>query len=154
MNYGSTRQVIGEAHHQLDDIAKEKNGRDSLALAVYTPGGVTAQWVGKWRLTATPVDRMQELVGAMQAGEYPRGFFHKMRDRYGFGNASQAAAPHAIDMNKLLQAEYMQTRDPTPSPEEAERAIERLLAVCQPEKTEPINLDGGFIARFLTREED
>ncbi len=147
------RQVIREAHHQLDDIAKEKNGRDSLALAVYTPGGVTAQWVGKWDLSPTPVERMQELVGAMQQAEYPRGFFHKMRDRYGLGNASQAV-PDAVDMKKLLQAEYMQTRDPAPPPDEAERAIERLLAVCQPEEGGPINIDGGFIARFLTREED
>lgn len=159
------RSVIHEAHHHLDDIAKNANGRDSLALAVYKPGGVTAQWVSAWQASPSPVDRMQEMIGAMAGGSeaYPRGFFHKLRDRYGLTEASTSTAPGALDTQKLLVAEYMQSRDRTPTCGEAEQAIERLEVVCRPLKrdahkqtrpAEQLRLDGGFIARFLTQEED
>ena len=42
-------QVIGEAHRLLDDVAKERNGRDSLAAAVVKPGGLYCEWVTTWR---------------------------------------------------------------------------------------------------------
>lgn len=42
------RQVLGEAHHLLDKVAKEENGRDSIAVALWKPSGVTAQWVTTW----------------------------------------------------------------------------------------------------------
>jgi len=159
------RSVIREAHHQLDTVAKEGNGRDSLALAVFKPAGVTAQWVSAWQESPSPVDRMQELIGVMAADEkaYPRGFFHKLRDRYGLSDTPHAAAPGGLDTQKLLVAEYLQTRDPAPRREDAERAIERLETVCRPLKrdasrathpAEHLQLDGGFIARFLTQEDD
>lgn len=156
------RHVIHEAHHQLDDIAKAKNGRDSLALAVYKPGGVTAQWVSAWP-PPSPVERMLELVGAMNNEEYPRGFFHKLRDRYGFfDQESIAGNTDTLDVNKLLVAEYMRSRERDISRAEAEKAVERLEAVCQPHFREDgalkpsrhLKLHGGFIARFLTQEED
>jgi len=43
------RLAIRKAHHFLDDVAKEQNGRDSIALAVMKPGGVVAQWVSCWQ---------------------------------------------------------------------------------------------------------
>ena len=41
-------QVLGEAHRLLDDIAKERNGRDSLAVAVLKPGGPYCEWATSW----------------------------------------------------------------------------------------------------------
>ena len=40
--------VLAEAHRLLDDIAKEANGRDSLAVGVLKPGGLNCQWVTTW----------------------------------------------------------------------------------------------------------
>ena len=40
--------VLGEAHRLLDAVAKDANGRDSLAAAVYKPGGLHCQWVTTW----------------------------------------------------------------------------------------------------------
>ncbi len=159
------RNVIREAHHQLDNIAKEQNGRDSLVLAVYKPGGVTTQWVSAWQDKPTPVDRMEELIGAMATDNeaYPRGFFHKLRDRYGLTNEKQSAAPGELNTHKLMLAEYLQSRDRDTSIEDAEKAIERLESACRPLKRdafghatphERLQLDAGFIARFLTQEED
>ena len=160
------RNVLNEAHHQLECIAKDGNGRDSLAIALYKPGGVVAQWVSVWEdsnKNLFPVSNLQALIATMLSSneEYPRGFFHKLRDRYGLFTQSSSASQ--IDLKKLLVSEYLQSRDRNSSPQQAETAITRLLAACQPlyknengnpETTGQLQLDGGFIARFLSQEED
>ena len=40
--------VVAEAHRLLDDVAKDANGRDSLAAGVLKPGGLNCQWVTTW----------------------------------------------------------------------------------------------------------
>ena len=40
--------VLVEAHRLLDDVAKDGNGRDSLAAAVLKPGGPYCQWATTW----------------------------------------------------------------------------------------------------------
>ena len=47
------RSVLSEATRLLDDEAKDGNDRDSLAVGVYKPGGLTSQWVTKWNKTQT-----------------------------------------------------------------------------------------------------
>ena len=40
--------VLDDAHALLDDIAKEKTGRDALAIRVWKPGGLHLQWAQPW----------------------------------------------------------------------------------------------------------
>ncbi len=40
--------ALAEAHRLLEDVAKEANGRDSLAAGVLKPGGLNCQWVTAW----------------------------------------------------------------------------------------------------------
>ncbi len=40
--------VLGEAHRLLDNVAKDRNGRDSLAAAVLKPGGLYCEWSTTW----------------------------------------------------------------------------------------------------------
>ena len=40
--------VIAEAHRLLDDVAKDGNGRDSLAAAVLKPSGLYCEWTTTW----------------------------------------------------------------------------------------------------------
>lgn len=40
--------VISEAHRLLDEVAKDANGRDSLAASVLKPGGLNCQWTTTW----------------------------------------------------------------------------------------------------------
>lgn len=42
------RSVLTEAHTLLDEVAKDGNGRNSLAAAVLKPGGKHCQWVTGW----------------------------------------------------------------------------------------------------------
>ncbi len=155
------RTVLAETHHQLEDIAKDTNGRDSLSLAVLKPSGVTATWVSCWQgKTSKPVTGMRKLIKLVAEKDFPRGFFHKLRDRYGF---YEGALPAGIDLRKLLIAEYMLSRDNPPLLAEAENAVDTLIEACQTvqrdangtyHKSTSLTLAGGFIVRFLTQEED
>ncbi len=42
------RQVLETAHHLLDDIAKERTGRDSLAIGIIQGSGLQAVWSAPW----------------------------------------------------------------------------------------------------------
>ncbi|MCC6559148.1 MAG: hypothetical protein IT372_39995 [Polyangiaceae bacterium] len=42
------RQVLEESHRLLDDVAKERNGRDSLAVSLLRRGDRTLEWVTTW----------------------------------------------------------------------------------------------------------
>ena len=153
------RDVLREAHHQLERVAKEQNGRNSLALAVYKPGGVTTSWVNPWEVEASPVASLQCLIETMSDEEvYPRGFYHKLQDRYRL--VMREDEPQ-LDLARVLVAEYLQTRESEATLDEARTAVDRLLEACRhwrrcDEGIEPAGLamDGGFIARFLTQEED
>ena len=41
-------ESLAKAHRLLDDIAKDENGRDSLAAGVLKPGGLYCQWATTW----------------------------------------------------------------------------------------------------------
>jgi CRISPR-associated protein Cmr2 len=154
------RDVLREAHRQLEQVAKERNGRNSLALAVYKPGGVTTSWVNPWEVEASPVASLQRLTEAMdnKADVYPRGFYHKLQDRY---RLFMGEGESQVDLARILVAEYLQTRERETTLDEAQIAVDRLLEGCRhwrrrDEGIEPAGLamDGGFIARFLTQGED
>ena len=76
---------------QLDDIAKTKNGRNSVALCVAKPGGVAAQWVSVFGERACPnsdaalqIDDVARrgLTGPRSNAMLSGSFLHGLRDRY------------------------------------------------------------------------
>lgn len=77
--------VLKESIHQLDDVAKEKNGRNSIAISVLKPGGVAAQWVSAFDGRNDSVSALERLSAA-QTGEADRaiagGLVHKLREKY------------------------------------------------------------------------
>ena len=62
--------VIQSAHETLDRVAKEQNGRDSLAFAVWNSGGLTTPWAAKWHRLVSPEqgNALQLLVQDMGQG--------------------------------------------------------------------------------------
>ncbi|MEX1028030.1 MAG: type III-B CRISPR-associated protein Cas10/Cmr2 [Candidatus Paceibacterota bacterium] len=44
------RQVLHTAHHLLDDVAKDRTGRDSLAIGVILGSGLNAVWSVPWSI--------------------------------------------------------------------------------------------------------
>ncbi len=43
-------KVLGDAHTLLDDVAKDGAGRDALAVRVWKPGGIAAEWAQPWKI--------------------------------------------------------------------------------------------------------
>ena len=54
--------VIDEAHRLLDEVAKDGNGRDSLASGVLKPGGLHCQWTTTWRRRSAAGDSEPAVV--------------------------------------------------------------------------------------------
>lgn len=50
------RSVLETAHRLLDQVAKDGNGRNSLAAGVLKPGGLNCQWVTTWKRTGPSGD--------------------------------------------------------------------------------------------------
>lgn len=130
------RAVLREAHNQLDKIAKEKNGRDSCAIAVLKPGGVAFSWVSAWSQTAIPAYpastrdpaldtaaratwRNASVPGTLLAmarelqaeREFATGFLYNIRERYAplFEDGSSFRTdPHLkAQFKRFLLAEYL-----------------------------------------------
>ena len=59
------RSVLDEAHRLLDAVAKDGNGRDSLAAAVLKPGGRHCQWVTSWTRPAGGETNAATLIGSL-----------------------------------------------------------------------------------------
>lgn len=176
------RAVIAEAHHQLDTVAKDQNGRGSLAISVLKSGGRTLQWVSTWQADGETVpQKLVELAKAFGgAGEgahavdeaFTSNFFYNLGERYGalFEGAEAGLIP-GEDLGRILWAEYLKSRgadirrDATAA-EQARSHVRQLLDVChrhdRPAATpasEPgrrradtFRVDGPLLVRFLGRE--
>lgn len=70
-------RVLEDAHQLLDDVAKDQTGRDSLAIRVWKPGGLFAQWSAPWS-SVQSLNRTAEQVAGHLAGDLSRSFFFKL----------------------------------------------------------------------------
>lgn len=70
-------RILEDAHQLLDDVAKEAAGRDSLAIRVWKPGGLFAQWSAPWSISES-LRRAAEQVANHLRGDLSRSFFFKL----------------------------------------------------------------------------
>lgn len=164
------RQVMDEAHRQLDDVAKDQNGRNSLSIGVRKPGGMACEWVSCWQLDDdAPGKVLVQLARTMQdAPEYSAGFFHNLRDRYAplfddiappgetRGFPAQFGEPEL--MKYLVLAEY--ARQGGMEKKDAEAATSKFMGIAQAlvrdrngqVSTAPrFSFDAGLVLRFLSQ---
>ncbi|RMG35558.1 MAG: type III-B CRISPR-associated protein Cas10/Cmr2 [Planctomycetota bacterium] len=66
------RQVLSAAHRLLDDVAKERTGRDAIAIGIILGSGLNAVWSVPWRV----------FLGQETVGEFPLQPFHVLLDRF------------------------------------------------------------------------
>jgi len=110
------RAVLRQAHEMLDKVAKDRNGRDSLAVSVLKPSGEAFNWVSTWsgsdeRGPFDPPGTLDRLARTHQQDrEITTSFFYKVRERYAPLFESKAAffQDGKIDyqMARFLEAEY------------------------------------------------
>lgn len=144
------RDVLTCAHAQLDDTAKEGNGRNSLALAVMLSSGVNRRWVGSF---SDAPRALQQLTGKVHT--FSASFLYHIQQRYGPMIDRMADRE---DRRGILLAEYVKGKPPQSEEdrESARAAVELLLRACITERgdeaaidTARFQFDGALIARFV-----
>ena len=116
--------VLATTRRLLDDVAKDGNGRDSLAVGVLKPGGLYCQWVTTWTRTTPDGERssaiplLNDLVDRLKSDASEPGLssalVYRIRetisslcgwDRWEPG--AGGALPDALDIRAFLQAEIL-----------------------------------------------
>ncbi len=154
--------VLREARYLLDDIAKEQNGRDSLAISVLTGSGRSVEWVSTWKqdnndseLKVTTI--LDELV-RKDYKYYSKGFFYHFRDRFAALLSEDKRSMQNMPFQDIFVAEYLKSREKKATLNEAEARIAKLLEVCYERTREKgtvkrnddkILVDGALLVRFL-----
>ena len=73
------QQVIPYAHHQLDQIAKEKHGRNSLVVSLYGHSGEIVQWAAPWKKAICPNKKQIQLEVLAETLPLSQSFLHQCK---------------------------------------------------------------------------
>jgi len=140
-------KVLFDAHHLLDEIAKEKTGRDSIAVRIQKPSGLAVEWSQPWAVALD--DNGQLVVETLAAAfcettekdaTFSSKFFYKIRERFDVLNPvidQQDRMKHQAILSKeeaidLMCMEYLnsgKTIDKTMT--NARQTIQPLLEQCR-----------------------
>lgn len=118
-------ESLAEAHRLLDDVAKDGNGRDSLAAGVLKPGGPYCQWATTWDREGedggfTAVKLVEDLAGCLGAGAGDPGLSSALIYRIraslaalsggdGWHPGAWGSLPDGLDAKAFLRAEIRQS---------------------------------------------
>jgi CRISPR-associated protein Cmr2 len=171
-------EVMQEAHAMLDDVAKERTGRDSLAISVLKSSGKQYEWSMPWDDEScslplldgfTPGDPrptlVDELVDRYCEGEYTSSFIYRLRELFmlladppRWRPGTFVDVPGRLDPRALFVSEYVGSTERGVEPEEVEARIERLLDASwwheRGEGTDEnrLGFDAPLLVRFLAQE--
>jgi CRISPR-associated protein Cmr2 len=168
------KTVMLEAHHILDDVAKDQNGRGSIAISVLKPSGKFCQWASTWEGLNADGDKTQidDLVSRIQGGEnhdtqFSSSFFYNMRDTFTTLSGNPTWEPgsygklvEGIDPVRLLTAEYVKSREQKVNRKCAEERVRALLRISYKNKRlengvhcvddKCLCSDGALLVKFLS----
>jgi len=147
--------VMRDAYHLLEHTAKDKNGRDSLAVKIRRGGrGEEKVWVTKWGQECCKVDALCSLAAAYATeDERSSSYLYKLQRNYGdwlSANLQSEDGPTRDNLRQIMIAEWLVGK----SQEEAKQAdkhVDDLLATClnSSKSGERFCLEGALISRFL-----
>jgi len=140
-------EVYLEAQHLLSSVAKDKTGRDSLAITVWKGAGKVLTWAAPWDsfvYTEGKGNKIDDFVNSFregfdkkkEPGEFSNTFFYNLQTRLAIFSDEEIVPPTlGIDEEKsllkeILIAEYMKS-GAKPSREEAEARMGKLLELCR-----------------------
>lgn len=164
--------VMREAHKILDDVAKDQNGRGSIAVSVLKPSGKYCQWTATWNrlIDENGKMRIDELVSKVQEGvqkQFSKSFFYGMRDDLAVLSGDPILKPGSyaelvgdLEPLPLLTAEYMKSRERTVSRQEAEERVGALLELSyrsrksQGAERKVLSPDAAMLIKFLSQIDD
>lgn len=172
-------KILKDAHGLLDDIAKEKTGRDALAIRVWKPGGLQLQWAQPWDIALfdTPdgdkKTHLEQLAEDFQRADekdeqFSSKFLYKIRERFDLLNPvdkkkvlddEQAVSLMAMEFINSGKSKLKNVQE---NIEQAKDVIRPLLIQCRPvirnvDEQDPMNwprslyveVDAALLIRFL-----
>lgn len=164
--------VLSHAHHLLDDIAKDKTGRNSLATSVWKTGGPVLTWSAPWDIVlmqgSDSTTNVDYLVQQMNREALSSSFLYTLRDRYERAKSfSDNVEENRLIFNQLAAAEYKRIVDAkSHSPldiDSAKKEVELLIDLCLRSWWDEnsnlhraegeFQLDGALLVRFLAQKE-
>lgn len=173
-------KVLSDAHHLLDEVAKDGAGRDALAVRVWKPGGLALEWAQPWAvaLDASGESIIGQLVADFRDGQARYGsafsnkFFYKIGERFTLLNPRKKPdgeydTPILDDAQacSLLAVDFKNSAENRPlGMTEAENIIRPLLAQCRAVRRDQsqadparwprsglLTADGALLVRFLAQ---
>lgn len=173
--------VVRDSHSLLDDIAKDKTGRDAIACRVWKRGGSVLTWTQPLQLESSSINTI-ELFNCVfngfhgnQPEKFSSRFLYKLRDLFDLIQAGGSSPFRHNDIKELLITEYLANREFDSKAykglsiqqkrDEAEELIEPLLQLCRQhtrvvddnscriEKSDKYSADIALLIRFLSQKE-
>ncbi|MBS9781639.1 MAG: type III-B CRISPR-associated protein Cas10/Cmr2, partial [Gammaproteobacteria bacterium] len=158
------KNILRESHQLLDDVAKEKAGRDAIAVRVYKGSGLSSEWAKKWD---NALDEHGFIINTIvqeftdkdnQYIQFSSKFFYKIRQRFEFlyGKDKQQENPISEEEAiKLMAMEYLQSLDDSKIKikiKTAEAMIKPLINQCKNAgQDNNITADAALLIRFLAQ---
>lgn len=172
-------RILGDAHHLLDDIAKEGRGRDAIAVRVWKPGGQALEWAMPWEKALIKDSNQLKIAQianqfAGDKSEFSSKFFYRIRERFDLLNpeknkheewGNESAIFSEDDAVALLAVDYLASGINEGCKKlkikDAKDIIQPLLEQCRPvtrHKNESavnfsisnrLEVDGALLVRFL-----
>jgi CRISPR-associated protein Cmr2 len=167
-------KVLADAHHLLDDVAKDEYGRDSIAVRVWKPGGQHLQWAMPWELAIengkVVLDTLaNDFRQTEKETHFSSSFFFNIEARFAMLQSKNAAGKWQLAeqfdadvITQLIAVEYLNSGVTSVTINQAKQDIALLIKQCMPEKRiftegekvkfEPmgrLNIDAAHLLRFL-----
>lgn len=163
------RQVLSTAHHLLDDVAKDRTGRDSVAMGLVLGSGLNAVWSAPWSVVRGKEDGSTDLLTLLEhfgsdtqdeKAEFNASYLYLLRERFGRllseskDQPGEYAKLHSAEDSSLLRdlahAEYrrrMSKSDLKAKPHAMTQAsVDRLMSLSH--RWQRTKSEGGSKAAF------
>lgn len=168
------RAVVEESRRLLEDVAKDKNGRDSIACSVLKPSGQAVEWVATWTLSDCSflTEKITAIAAQMREDRpFSNRFIYNLRTRYldPIGDRFEELGLKPDDLLAILTAERAGSRElrneegNNDERKQKERELIRTISqISRPHRKdegagladatgEPLTTDALMLARFLAQ---
>ncbi len=148
--------VLKDSHRLLDDVAKDKTGRDAIAVRVWKPGGIQLTWSMRWDDAGGAVQKLAKLTRQFQQSEddepgHASKSLYRIRERLEMLKGGSGFSDDEI--KKLLVAEYATSGVLTKEDKKnriPEARIADLLPLCK-KADGSYGAEAAMLLRFLAQ---
>ena len=157
--------MLKDAHDLLDNVAKERTGRDAVAVRVWKRGGMALEWAMRWEKALDDNNELiiNKLVEQFQSksddeANFSSKFFYGIREHFDLFD-DKAKVFSEDDECALLAVDYvnsgvneMRVKEERLDFAGAKKEIQPLLEQCRERENGVLKVDGALLVRFLAGE--